>query len=230
MVTIFPPGLAIMAGLSAGAPSLSESYLECIRSFGSFVLALSEDSCHVIHLERVHLSEILETTGDAPGSRRIWTDTCLTSELNYPSCFPRRDLEELLQWICLNKGCAVSFGSIVEFEHSSILPSIFGSRSKFGSTLIIVYPRSAIRYSRAVKQSPWGRSQQWSTSVSHHGGCSSKSRMNWASRGGERRLWRAILRPWKDVLTRGLSGIKGWKLSMSCPYCVGAISGLSCIF
>lgn len=49
-------------------PSLSQSYLDCIQSFSSFVLALSEDNCLVIRLEQVHLPDILEEYGRT----RIW--------------------------------------------------------------------------------------------------------------------------------------------------------------
>ncbi|EAW17234.1 C2H2 type zinc finger domain protein [Aspergillus fischeri NRRL 181] len=51
-------------------PSLSESYLECIQLFGSFLLALSEEDCRAIRLEQVHLSDILEEYGRA----KIWGD------------------------------------------------------------------------------------------------------------------------------------------------------------
>jgi hypothetical protein len=51
-------------------PSLSELYLECIQSFGSFVLALSEKDCRVVRLEQVNLSEILEEYGRT----KIWGD------------------------------------------------------------------------------------------------------------------------------------------------------------
>jgi hypothetical protein len=43
--------------------SLSESYLDCIQSFRSFLLALSEENCLVIRLGQVHLSDILEEYG-----------------------------------------------------------------------------------------------------------------------------------------------------------------------
>jgi hypothetical protein len=61
-----------MAGLStyADAPSLSESYGECIQSFGRFLLALSKEDCCVIHLEQIHLPEILEEYGRV----KIWGD------------------------------------------------------------------------------------------------------------------------------------------------------------
>ncbi|OQE89740.1 hypothetical protein PENNAL_c0013G04005 [Penicillium nalgiovense] len=51
-------------------PSFSELYLECIQSFGRFLLALSEEDCRVIHLEQVNLSEILEEYGRT----KIWGD------------------------------------------------------------------------------------------------------------------------------------------------------------
>ncbi|KAJ5773290.1 C2H2 type zinc finger domain protein [Penicillium paradoxum] len=61
-----------MTDLSARAsgPPLSESYLECIQSFGLFVQALSEDDCRVVHLEQIQLSEILEGYGRI----KIWGD------------------------------------------------------------------------------------------------------------------------------------------------------------
>lgn len=61
-----------MTGLTApdSGSSLSESYIECIQSFGKFVLALDEKDCRVIHLEQVDLPEILEEYGRI----KIWGD------------------------------------------------------------------------------------------------------------------------------------------------------------
>lgn len=61
-----------MMALSTGVPgsSLSELYLECIQSFGEFLLALSGKDCRVICLEQVRLSELLE----AYGRTKVWGD------------------------------------------------------------------------------------------------------------------------------------------------------------
>lgn len=60
--------MALSTGVSGS--SLSELYLECIQSFGEFLLALSEKDCRVICLEQVHLSEILEEYGRT----KVWGD------------------------------------------------------------------------------------------------------------------------------------------------------------
>lgn len=61
-----------MEGSSAPADpaSLCESYQKCIDAFRTFILALGEDSCRVIHLEQVHLPDILDQYGRA----KIWGD------------------------------------------------------------------------------------------------------------------------------------------------------------
>ena len=61
-----------MEGLSThtNTPSLSESYEECIQSFRTFLLVLSEkDSC-VVRLKQAHLPEIWEEYGRT----KIWGD------------------------------------------------------------------------------------------------------------------------------------------------------------
>lgn len=61
-----------MEGLSTytNTPSLSESYGECIQSFRSLLLALSEKDSYVIRLKQVRLPEILEEYGRT----KIWGD------------------------------------------------------------------------------------------------------------------------------------------------------------
>jgi hypothetical protein len=59
-----------MEGVLAHAtgPLLSALYTECVRSFGLFLSALSEENCRVIHLEQVHLTAMLEEYGRV----KIW--------------------------------------------------------------------------------------------------------------------------------------------------------------
>lgn len=61
-----------MAGfpIQENDPSLSELYIECIKSIGIFLMALSEENCRVIWLEQVHLQGILEEYG----RMKIWGD------------------------------------------------------------------------------------------------------------------------------------------------------------
>lgn len=61
-----------MADLSARATGvpISNSYLECIQSFESFLQALIKKDCRVICLEQVHLAEIVEEYGRT----KIWGD------------------------------------------------------------------------------------------------------------------------------------------------------------
>jgi hypothetical protein len=54
----------------ASSPSLSELYVECIQSFGEYLLVLSEKDCRVIRLGQVHLPEILEEYGRT----KVWGD------------------------------------------------------------------------------------------------------------------------------------------------------------
>ncbi|KAJ5173651.1 Tetratricopeptide-like helical [Penicillium coprophilum] len=53
--------LALSTAVSGS--SLSELYIECMQSFGEFLLALSNRECRVIRLGQVQLSEILEEYG-----------------------------------------------------------------------------------------------------------------------------------------------------------------------
>lgn len=54
----------------ANPASLAELYRECIQAFRAFLLAVGEEDCRVIHLEQIHLPEILEEYGRA----KIWGD------------------------------------------------------------------------------------------------------------------------------------------------------------
>jgi hypothetical protein len=60
--------MALSTGVSGS--SLSELYIECIQSFGEFLLVLSEKDCRIICLGQVHLSKILEEYGRI----KVWGD------------------------------------------------------------------------------------------------------------------------------------------------------------
>lgn len=47
----------------ATSPTLSELYREGVKAFRGFLQALSEDNCRVIHLEQVHLPDLLDEYG-----------------------------------------------------------------------------------------------------------------------------------------------------------------------
>ncbi|KAI8719837.1 C2H2-type domain-containing protein [Fusarium sp. LHS14.1] len=54
----------------AGTPSLFKSFGECIRLFRSFLLALHDESCRVVRLKQVDVTEISDECGRA----KIWGD------------------------------------------------------------------------------------------------------------------------------------------------------------
>ncbi|RYP69214.1 hypothetical protein DL769_005329 [Monosporascus sp. CRB-8-3] len=61
-----------MSNLSTSAPepTLSESYAECIRSFGTLLLSLGQKECRVVRLEQANFTALLEEYGRA----KIWGD------------------------------------------------------------------------------------------------------------------------------------------------------------
>ncbi|KAJ5598652.1 hypothetical protein N7537_008736 [Penicillium hordei] len=116
--------LAFMAALSTGVsgPSLSELYIECIQSFGEFLLALSDKDCRVICLGQVHLSEILEeygrtkvwgdqTKADLPARARGSLDDTLRHDV---------ELKHLVQAILMRLKALLSQGKSYRWDHDSI--------------------------------------------------------------------------------------------------------------
>lgn len=61
-----------MEGLPAcvTGQAVSESYLNCVRSFTEFLLALSEEHCAIIYLGQVQLLDVSEEYGRI----KIWGD------------------------------------------------------------------------------------------------------------------------------------------------------------
>ncbi|EXU95731.1 hypothetical protein X797_011186 [Metarhizium robertsii] len=63
------------------SPTLSELYREGVKAFRGFLQALSEDDCRVIHLEQVHLPDLL----DEYGRIHIWGSTFIAQKKYDPS-------------------------------------------------------------------------------------------------------------------------------------------------